>query len=50
MSKLRNLYWGRKGAHFQLSPSSVEQFELFFSKMVKLEEKDSPDSKLSDFE
>ena len=29
---------------------SVEQFELFFSKMVKLEEKESPDPKLSDFE
>ena len=30
--------------------SSVERFELFFSKMVKLEEKESPDPKLSDFE
>ena len=36
--------------HFQLLPSSVKRFELFFSKMVKLEEKESPDSKLSDFE
>ena len=30
--------------------SSVKWFELFFSKMVKLEEKESPDPKLSDFE
>ena len=35
---------------FGLATSSVEQFELFFSKMVKLEEKESPDPKLSDFE
>ena len=45
MSKLENLYWGRNGAHFQLSPSSVKWCE-----MLKLEEKESPDSKLSDFE
>ena len=36
--------------NFQLAASSVKQFELFFSKMVKLEEKESPDHKLSDFE
>ena len=35
---------------FGLTAPSVEQFELFFSKMVKLEEKESPDPKLSDFE
>ena len=35
---------------FQLAAPSVEQFELFFSKMVKLEGKESPDPKLSDFE
>ena len=35
---------------FGLPALSVEQFELFFSKMVKLEEKESPDPKLSDFE
>ena len=35
---------------FQLVAPSVERFELFFSKMVKLEQKESPDSKLSDFE
>ena len=37
-------------AIFQLVAPSVERFELFFSKMVKLEGKESPDSKLSDFE
>ena len=36
--------------NFQLAASSVKWFELFFSKMVKLEEKESPDPKLSDFE
>ena len=36
--------------NFQLAASSVKRFELFFSKMVKLEEKESPDPKLSDFE
>ena len=36
--------------HFWLVASSVEWFELFFSKMVKLEQKESPDPKLSDFE
>ena len=50
MSKLENVYGGGNGAHFQLSASSVEQFELLFSKVVKLEEKESPDPKLSDFE
>ena len=35
---------------FQLAAPGVEQFELFFSKMVKLEGKESPDPKLSDFE
>ena len=35
---------------FGLAAPSVEQFELFFSKMVKLEEKESPDPKSSDFE
>ena len=35
---------------FGLAAPSVKQFELFFSKMVKLEEKESPDPKLSDFE
>ena len=35
---------------FQLAAPSVEWLELFFSKMVKLEEKESPDPKLSDFE
>ena len=35
---------------FALAAPSVEQFELFFLKMVKLEEKESPDPKLSDFE
>ena len=35
---------------FRLATPSVERFELFFSKMVKLEEKESPDPKLSDFE
>ena len=35
---------------FGLAAPSAEQFELFFSKMVKLEEKESPDPKLSDFE
>ena len=35
---------------FWLAAPSVEWFELFFSKMVKLEEKESPDPKLSDFE
>ena len=50
MSKLENVYRGRNGTHFQLSASSVKQFELIFSKIVKLEEKESPDPKLSDFE
>ena len=36
--------------NFKLAASSVKQFQLFFSKMVKLEEKESPDPKLSDFE
>ena len=36
--------------NFQLAASSVKRFEFFFSKMVKLEEKESPDPKLSDFE
>ena len=36
--------------NFQLAASSVKRFELFFSKMVKLEEKESPDPKLSHFE
>ena len=36
--------------NFQLAASSVKQFELFFSKIVKLEEKEPPDPKLSDFE
>ena len=36
--------------NFQLAASSVKRVELFFSKMVKLEEKESPDPKLSDFE
>ena len=36
--------------NFQLAASSVKRFELFFSKMVKLEETESPDLKLSDFE
>ena len=35
---------------FGLADPSVEQFEIFFSKMVKVEEKESPDPKLSDFE
>ena len=35
---------------FRLAAPSVERFELFFSKMVKLEGKESPDPKLSDFE
>ena len=35
---------------FQLAAPSVERFELNFSKMVKLEGKESPDPKLSDFE
>ena len=34
----------------QLAASSVEQFELFFSKMVKWEQKVSPNPKLSDFQ
>ena len=42
--------WGTSSWLFQLTAPSVEQFELFFSKMVKLEEKESPDPKLSDFE
>ena len=54
MSKLENLYRGWNGAHlsdfFRLAAPSVEWFELFFSKMMKLEEKESPDPKLSDFE
>ena len=54
MSKLEKCHWGQNGAHlsdfFRLVAPSVEQFELFFSKMVKLEEKESPDPKLSDFE
>ena len=37
MSKLENVYGGRNGTHFQLSISSVKQFELSFSKIVKLE-------------
>ena len=36
--------------NFQLAASSFKRFELFFSKMIKLEEKESPDPKLSDFE
>ena len=35
---------------FWLVAPSVERFELFFSKMVKLEEKESPNAKLSVFE
>ena len=54
MSKLENLQqgqkWGTSSWLFGLATPSVEQFELFFSKMVKLEEKKSPDPKLSDFE
>ena len=50
MSKLENVYGGRNGVHFQLSASSVKPFELFFSKIVKLEEEESLDPKLSDFE
>ena len=46
MSKLDNLYQGRNGPHFQLLASSIKWFELFFSKMVKLEEKDSPFPKI----
>ena len=42
--------WGTSSWLFALAAPSVEQFELFFLKMVKLEEKESPDPKLSDFE
>ena len=42
--------WGTSSWLFGLAAPSVEQFELFFSKIVKLEEKESPDPKLSDFE
>ena len=48
--KIRKSLLGWKCTYFQLLPSSVKRFELFFSQMVKLEEKESPDSKLSDFE
>ena len=42
--------WNMSLWFFVLAAPSVEQFELFFLKMVKLEEKESPDPKLSDFE
>ena len=48
-----NVKIGKLGHIFmtvRLAAPSVEQFELFFSKMVKLEQKESPDPKLSDFE
>ena len=42
--------WGTSSWPFWLAAPSVECFELFVSKTVKLEEKESPDPKLSDFE
>ena len=48
--KIRKSLLGLKWGTSQLAAPSVEWFELFFSKMVKLEEKESPDPKLSDFE
>ena len=42
--------WGTSLWLFRLVVPSVDRFELFFSKMVKKEEKEFPDPKLSDFE
>ena len=54
MSKLENHYWGQNRAYlrdfFGWQPLVLSSLNYFFSKMVKLEEKESPDPKLSDFE
>ena len=42
----KSLTGAKRGMTFWVAAPSVEQFELFFSKMVKLEEKESPDPKL----
>ena len=51
MSKWKKFYWGGNGAHFQaFLDFGAKQFELIFSKMLKLDEKEYPDPKMSDFE
>ena len=41
---------GHISENLQVTACSVKQFELFFSKMLKLDEKESLDPKMSDFE
>ena len=39
---------GHISKNLQVIACSIKQFELFFSKMLKLAEKESPDPKMSD--
>ena len=40
---------GHISENFQVTACSIKRFELFFSKMLKLDEKVSLDPKMSDF-
>ena len=52
--KMKKIYWGRNRAHFRefMAYGTVASSNLnyFFSKMVKLDEKECLDTKMSDFE
>ena len=41
---------GHISKNLQVMACSIKQFEIFFSKMLKLDEKESLDPKISDFE
>ena len=41
---------GHISENLQVTACSIKQLELFFSKMLKLDEKESLDPKMSDFE
>ena len=41
---------GHISENLQIMACSIKRFELFFSKMLKLDEKESLDPKMSDFE
>ena len=42
--------WGTFLRIFEFQSCSIKQFELIFSKMLKLDKKESLDSKMSDYE
>ena len=48
--KLMGWKWGTLPRIFGFRGCSVKQFELIFSKMLKLDKKESLDPKMSDFE